>query len=256
MSSSALRVAWGITARSLKLIPRLPSTFIPSLVMPVFFIVSFSGAFAGLVALRGFPAKETLDWFLPFTTLQGCAFAGITTGLGVARDLESGFYDRLLVSPAPRGALLAGPLLASVFRALIPLVMLITLGLAFGAHVPGGPLGLVMLAVGGLLLALIAGEWAVGVALRTKTTQSAPLVQMLLFFVIFLSPAMMPLELLTGWVKAVAEVNPMTEILQMTRQGFLGDVTWAATWPGLLALTLGAAALGLFAHRGLKNVIP
>lgn len=256
MNPSALRIAWGITARSLKLIPRLPSTFIPSLVMPVFFIISFSGAFAGLVALRGFPAKETLDWFLPFTILQGCAFAGITTGLGVARDLESGFYDRLLVSPAPRAALLAGPLLASVFRALIPLGLLITLGLAFGAHVPGGALGLVMLVIGGLMLALIAGEWAVGVALRTKTTQSAPLVQMLLFFVIFLSPAMMPLELLTGWVKAVAEVNPMTEILQMTRQGFLGEVTWETTWPGLLALTLAAAALGLFAHRGLKNVIP
>ena len=256
MNASALRIAWGITARSLKLIPRLPSTFIPSLVMPIFFIVSFSGAFAGLVALRGFPAKESLDWFLPFTTLQGCAFAGITTGLGVARDLESGFYDRLLASPAPRGALLAGPLLASVCRAFIPLVLLITIGLAFGAHVPGGALGLLMLSIGGLLLALISGEWAVGVALRTKTTQSAPLIQMLLFFVIFLSPAMMPLELLTGWVKAVAEINPMTEILQMARQGFLGEVTWATTWPGLLALTLAAAALGLFAHRGLKNVIP
>lgn len=256
MTTSSMRIAWGITSRSLKLIPRLPSTFIPSLVMPVFFIVSFSGAFAGLVALRGFPAKESLDWFLPFTTLQGCAFAGITTGLGVARDLESGFYDRLLASPAPRFALLAGPLLASMVRALIPLTLLIGLGLAFGAHVPGGAAGILMLAVAGIMLALIAGQWSVGVAFRTKTTQSAPLTQMLLFLVIFLAPAMMPLELLTGWVHAVAQVNPMTEILDMARQGFLGDVTWASTWPGLVALSTGAAALGLFAHRGLKNVIP
>lgn len=253
---SSLRIVWGITARSLKLIPRLPSTFIPSLVMPVFFIISFSGAFAGLVALRGFPAKETLDWFLPFTTLQGCAFAGITTGLGVARDLENGFYDRLLASPAPRGALLAGPLLASMCRALIPLTLLITIGLAFGAHVPGGIAGLALLVVAGILLALVAGEWAVGVALRAKTTQAAPLIQMLLFFVIFLSPAMMPLELLTGWVKSVAEINPMTEILQMSRQGFLGEVTWETTWPGLLALGAASLFLGLFAHRGIQKVVP
>lgn len=253
---SSLRIAWGITARSLKLIPRLPSTFIPSLVMPVFFVISFSGAFGGLVALRGFPAKETLDWFLPFTTLQGCAFAGITTGLGVARDLENGFYDRLLASPAPRGALLAGPLLASMCRALIPLTLLITIGLAFGAHVPGGVAGIALLVVAGILLALIAGEWAVGVALRAKTIQAAPLIQMLLFFVIFLSPAMMPLELLTGWVKSVAEINPMTEILQLSRQGFLGEVTWETTWPGLLALSAASLLLGLFAHRGIQKVIP
>lgn len=253
---SSLRIAWGITARSLKLIPRLPSTFIPSLVMPVFFVISFSGAFGGLVALRGFPAKETLDWFLPFTTLQGCAFAGITTGLGVARDLENGFYDRLLASPAPRGALLAGPLLASMCRALIPLTLLITIGLAFGAHVPGGVAGIALLVVAGILLALIAGEWAVGVALRAKTIQAAPLIQMLLFFVIFLSPAMMPLELLTGWVKSVAEINPMTEILQLSRQGFLGEVTWDTTWPGLLALSAASLLLGLFAHRGIQKVIP
>jgi len=253
---SSMRIAWGITARSLKLIPRLPSTFIPSLVMPVFFIVSFSGAFAGLVALRGFPAREMLDWFLPMSTLQGCAFAGITTGLGVARDLENGFYDRLLASPAPRGALLAGPLLASMFRALIPLTLLITIGLVFGVNVPGGIVGIAMLVVAGILLALIAGEWAVGVALRAKTMQAAPLIQMLLFLVIFLSTAMMPLNLLTGWVKAVAEVNPMTDILALSRQGFLGDVTWATTWPGLLALILGAAALGLFAHRGIQKVVP
>jgi ABC-2 type transport system permease protein len=141
-------------------------------------------------------------------------------------------------------------------RSLIPLALLITVGLIFGVNIPGGIAGVGMLVVSGVLLALISGEWSIGVAYRTKTTQSAPLTQMLLFLAIFLSTAMMPLALLTGWVKAVAEVNPMTDILGTARQGFLGDVTWDATWPGLVALVLGAVALGYFAYRGLKKVIP
>lgn len=248
---SSLEVTWAIARRSLILIPRVLSTFIPSLVMPVFLLIAFSGAFAGLVNLRGFPADQMLDWILPMSTLQGCAFAGVTTGLGVARDLENGFFDRLSLSPAPRGAILAGPLLASVLRAFFPLVILLGLGFIAGVNLPGGFLGIVALACAGFALALVAGCWAVGMALRTKSMQVAPLIQMALFLTFFLSTALMPLELLTGWVHAIAQFNPMTSVLELARQGFLGDVAWSTTWPGLVALTGMIAVLGLFARRGL-----
>ncbi|MGH2748470.1 MAG: ABC transporter permease [Actinomycetota bacterium] len=253
---STLEVTWGIAARSLKLIPRLPSTFVPSLVMPVFLLVAFSGAFAGVVNLPLFPASKMLDWILPMSTLQGCAFAGLTTGMGVARDLDNGFYDRLLMSPAPRAALLGGPLVASVLRALFPLTLLLIVGVLAGANFAGGVFGVLVLAFAGLAVALIAGEWAVGVALRAKTQQAAPLMQMVLFLTFFLSTALMPIELLTGWVHAIARFNPMTNVLDMARQGFLGDVTWAGTWPGLLSLAGMIAFLGWFARRALARVIP
>lgn len=253
---STLEVTWGIAARSLKLIPRLPSTFVPSLVMPVFLLVAFSGAFAGVVNLPGFPASKMLDWILPMSTLQGCAFAGLTTGMGVARDLDNGFYDRLLMSPAPRAALLGGPLVAAVLRALFPLGLLLIVGVLAGANFAGGVFGILVLAVGALAVALIAGEWAVGVALRAKTQQAAPLMQMVLFLTFFLSTALMPIDLLTGWVHAIARFNPMTNVLDMARQGFLGDVTWAGTWPGLVSLAGMIAFLGWFARRALARVIP
>src|SRR3712207_6315215 len=126
---STPRVAAAIAGRSLKLIPRLPSTFVPSMVMPLFLTVAMAGAFSGLVLIPGFPAEKSIDWFIPMTTLQGGAFAGITTGMGIARDLESGFYDRLLSSPASRTALLSGPLLAAMLRALIPLTTLLVIAL-------------------------------------------------------------------------------------------------------------------------------
>lgn len=249
-------VAWGITLRSLMLIPRLPSTFFPSLLMPVFLTISFAGAFSGLVLLPGFPAEKSIDWFVPMTTLQGAAFAGITTGMGLARDLENGFYDRLLLSPASRGSLLAGPLLASVLRALIPVVLLLGVAVVGGANFHAGLAGVAWLVLASLGFALAAGAWSVGLALRFKTQQIAPLMQSGTFLLVFLSTAQMPLELLTGWLHSVATVNPMTYILELARQGFVGDVTWATTWPGLVALGALVGVLGTFAARGMQRVTP
>src|SRR5919106_3092821 len=131
MASSATSIA--VAGRSIKLIPRLLSTFIPSLVMPVFLTISFSGQFSGAVNIPGFPAQSMIDWIIPMTTIQGAAFAGITTGMGVARDLENGFYDRLLSSPASRAALMAGPLVASVLRGLLPFGLLLAAAPFVGA---------------------------------------------------------------------------------------------------------------------------
>lgn len=253
---SSLAVTWGVAERSLKLIPRVPSTFIPSLVMPAFLTVAFTGPFAALVNLPGFPAETMIDWVLPMTALQGCAFAGVTTGMGIARDLENGFFDRLLMSPAGRMSLLAGPLVASMLRALIPLALMLVIGVAAGAHFREGIVGIGLLALAGIGLALAAGAWSVGLALRFKTSQIAPLMQIGIFLSVFLSTAQMPLELLTGWLDDVARYNPMTYILALARQGFLGDVTWRVTSDGLLALAGVIAFLGVFAYRGMRKVIP
>ena len=253
---TAAAITWGIAERSVKLIPRVPSTFIPSLVMPIFFTVAFSGPFASLVNIPGFPADHILDWVIPFTTLQGCAFAGVTTGLGVARDLESGFYDRMLMSPAPRRALLGGALLATFLRAGIALLVMILVGFVAGAHFREGIVGIGTLAIAGLGLALAAGAWAIGLALRFKTQQIAPLMQMGVFLSTFLSTAQMPVELLTGWLDDVARANPVTYVLALARQGFLGDVTWETTSEGLLAVGAMVSVLSFFAYRGMKKVIP
>lgn len=253
---STSRITWSIARRSIVLISRLPSTFFPSLIMPVFLTISFAGAFSGVVELPGFPAEKALDWFIPMTTLQGSAFAGITTGMGVARDLESGFYDRLLSSPAPRGSLLSGTLLAAMLRSSAPLVLLTVIALAAGANFRSGAMSVVMLAIACFGIALAAGAWAVGLALRFKTMQITPLMQSGMFLAVFLSTAQMPIELLTGWLHHVARFNPMTNVLALARQGFLSGVSWDSTWPGLLALVGMAGGLVLFAYRGMQRVIP
>ena len=76
------------------------------------------------------------------------------------------------------------------------------------------------------------------------------------FLSVFTSTAQMPLDLLTGWVHVVARFNPMTNVLALARQGFLGEVTWTTTWPGLVALAIGIGGLLLFAYRGMLKTIP
>ena len=253
---SNTRVAAAIAGRSLKLIPRVPSTFVPSLVMPLFLTVAMAGAFSGLVLIPGFPADKSIDWFIPMTTLQGGAFAGITTGMGIARDLESGFYDRLLSSPATRPALLAGPLLASILRATIPLSILVVIALLAGANFHGGIATVGTLAIATLGMAYVGGAWAIALALKFKSQQAAPLMQTGVFLLVFLSTAQMPIHLLTGWLHTVARFNPMTNVLGLAREGFLGEVTWAATWPGLVSLGGLALAATLFAASSMRKVTP
>src|SRR5437763_1372091 len=136
--SSAVAVSRTLAGRSLMLVYRVPSTFVPSLIFPVFSVVAFSGAFSGLVQLPGFPVPKMIDWVLPMSIVQGCAFAGVTTGLGVARDIESGFFDRLLLAPTNRLALVAGPMTASVVRSIVPFALVLPIGLLAGARMPGG----------------------------------------------------------------------------------------------------------------------
>lgn len=253
---STLAVAAGIAGRSLRLIPRVPSTFVPSVVMPVFLTLAFVGPFDDLVRLPGFPAEAIIDWIVPMTIVQGGLIAGITTGMAVARDFETGFYDRFLMSPAPRDALLVGPIAAAVARAFIPLALLLLVAWAGGAHFRAGGAGIFVLATACLGMAAVGGAWSIGLALRFKTFQIAPLMQAGVFLAIFTSTAQMPLDLMTGWIHAVARVNPVTNILALARQGFLGEVTWAGTWPGLVALGALLLVLSAFAYRGMQKVTP
>ena len=253
---SGLAIASGIAGRSLRLIPRVPSTFVPSVVMPIFLTVAFTGPFKDLVRLPGFPADSIIDWVVPMTIVQGGLIAGITTGMSVARDFETGFYDRFLMSPAPRNSLLIGPMFAAVVRAFIPLTLLLIVATIGGAHFRAGLAGVAALAVACLGMAAVGGAWSIGLALRFKTYQIAPLMQAGVFLSIFTSTAQMPLDLMTGWIHAVARVNPVTNILALARQGFLGDVTWDGTWPGLVSLGGLFALLALFAYRGMRKVTP
>lgn len=246
---------WALARRNLVAMVRVPATVIPIVIMPVFFTVSFSGAFAAITRVPVFPADEILDWMAPFAILQGAAFAGMGAAFGAGRDLETGFYDRLLVAPVAPPTLVVGPLVYSALRALMPVVIVVPLALVGGASFDD-PLGLVTLVVAAVGVAVVAGLWGLGIAYRTRNQRSGAIAQVGILLAMFLSTGQVPLAMMSGWLRAVARRNPMTDVLALARQGLLGDVTWDQTWPGLMALAGAAAVLGVFAWRGFRRLVP
>ena len=223
--------------------------------MPVFQAVAFSGTYFGITRLPGFPTDRSINWFLPLAVVMGSSFSGLRSGLAMIRDLESGFYDRLRMSPAPRRSLLLGPLLAVWGRTLIIVTIVFVVGTIAGARLTDGPLGL----LDALHRRPRHGDDRHGLEPRPRVPvprhagrgdHAADACSSELF----LTSAQTPLDVMTGWLHAVARVNPLTNILRLARAGFLGDIAWADCWGGLLAIAgLGGIAM-LFARRGLATL--
>lgn len=235
---------------------RVPSTFIPSVVFPIFQIIAFGGAFSAITLLPGFPTHQVLDWFGPMAVLQGTAFMGSMVGLTTTRDIESGFYDRLLLAPVPRWQLLVGPVLGAVVRTLPAVYVVLIVSALGGARLVGNALGFFTLLAAAIGLTMLFGFWTLGLAYRFKSQRAAPLMQIGVFITIFLATAQVPLAAMQGWLHAVARVNPMTNVLRLARVGFLGEVTWHDTWGGLLAIAVGTVLTALFAARQFRSLVP
>jgi ABC-2 type transport system permease protein len=247
-----LAMVWGLMLRGINEIVRVPGAALPGVLAPSIFICGLTAVFGKLTLLPGFSTNDYMTFILPVGFLQGAGFTGAATGVNLARDIELGWFDRLLASPAPRGVLLAGTVLSASLRALMPITMLVLVGLVFGANLPG-PGGLVLAVLLGACFSAVAASYSVTLALRFRTQAAAPLMQAGVFMAVLFTTAYAPQELLTGWLHDVAKWNPVTQILEAVRQGFVGDVTWADTWPGLLALAGLAVVVVTLAMRGLER---
>jgi ABC transporter DrrB family efflux protein len=237
--------------RALNEIVRVPGAAIPGVLAPTIFMLGLTSVFGELTALPGFTTDSYMTFILPVSLLQSAAFSGAATGVNLARDIEQGWFDRLLASPAPRWVLLAGLVLSAAFRSLLPMTLLLAVGFALGVDFPGAD-GLVIAVLLAATFATAAASWGVSLAMRFRTQSAAPLMQAGMFVLVLFTTSYAPLELLTGWLHDVAEINPVTQVLEGVRQGFTGSVTWEDTWPALLAL---AGLLALFVSAAMRGLL-
>jgi len=242
--------------RSLNEVVRVRGALLPTTVAPIIFLLGTAGQFSRLSDLHGFPTTSYLAWILPLSCMQGAGFAGGAAGANLARDIEQGWFDRLLTSPAPRPLLLAGPALAAMTRALVPTTVILAVGLALGTGLPGGVPGLLALYLAGVWFCLIASLWGSTLAMRARSQQVGPLIQNGVFLAVFLSTAYTPLPLLQGWLATFAKYNPVTYVLLMARQATVAGIppSWSHTWPGLVALAGMTAVFGALALRQLRLI--
>jgi ABC-2 type transport system permease protein len=244
----ALAVAW----RSIHNFLTNPAFLAPGILFPLFFFTAFAGGLSAISNAPGFDFSGGYTAFqFVFVLLQSAAFGGVFTGFGIARDFETGFARRYLLAASNRGGIVAGYAIAAVVRALITWTILTVVALVAGMQVGGGGIELVGLYGLALLVNLTATMWAAGVAMRVRSIQGGPLMQFPVFLILFLAPVYVPLELLSGWIHAVASVNPVTALLESGRGFISGDPTLVAAAFAIAAVL--PVLFAFWARGGLKR---
>ncbi len=238
--------------RSANELLRVPGASIPGVLAPTIFFLGLTSVFGSLTLLPGFDTQSYSSFLIPVSLMQGAGFTGAAVGVNLARDIENGLFDRFLASPAPRWVLLVGLVGSASIRALVPGTFLFVVAMAIGSNFPGA-LGLLIAIVAVMGMGVVAACWGVALALKFKSQSAAPLMQAGMLALILTTTAYAPQELLTGWLAEVARYNPATQIVEMARQGFIGSVSWADTWPGLVAMAGFIVVLGAWALRGMSR---
>jgi len=249
---STRAVAWRGVLRML----RFPAVLIQSFFFPAFFLIVYVGLYRAVTQLPGFPTDNVANWYLPFMLLQGAAFGGVGAGFATAVDIDNGFFDRLMLMPGNRRSILLGAIGSALVRSYGVAIAVLALGGAVGAR-PENWVGMPLLFIAVTSVSIIGSCFSLGLIYRVKDQRIAPLFSIGIFMVLFVSTAQVPLDLTSGWLTTAAKLNPTTQILELSRTGFVDPGTqWGQIWPGLIAAGLGMALFGAFADRGLRNYVP
>jgi ABC-type multidrug transport system permease subunit len=245
-------VASGVAWRTLKNVFTNPSLLFPSLIFPLFFFTAFAGGLSQVAKVPGFDFEPGYTAFqFCFVLIQSAAFGGVFTGFGIARDFEFGFARRLLLAAPNRTGIVLGYALAAAVRWAFTATVLTVVALLTGMDIFGGAIDVFGMYALALLINFAGLLWACGVAMRFRTIQAGPLMQMPVFMVLFFAPVYVPLSLLEGWIEINAKLNPVTYILEAERSMLAGDEVHVALAFGLsLALIAG---FSLWALRGLRS---
>jgi len=247
-----LPVAQGVAWRTIKNVVTTPSILLPSLLFPLFMFTAFAGGLSQVQELPGFDFEDGYTAFqFVFVLLQSAAFGGVFTGFGMARDFEGGFARRLLLASPRRSGIVLGYALAAFLRWAIVALAVTAVALVAGMEVSGDPVELVGMYSLALLVNVCGFMWSAGIAMRFRSIQAGPLMQMPVFLLLFFAPVYVPLDLLTGAMHAVAVLNPITYVLEAGRSLISGQPEEIAL-AFLLAAAL-AGALSLWAFRGLRR---
>lgn len=229
---------------------RQPATVLPAIVFPMLLLAVYSSGLGPASNLQGFPADSYLDFIFVFPLIQGPVFAAISAGTDLARDIESGFLNRLTLTPMHPVSLLAGMLAGVIALGLVQGVVFLTVGSIAGVEISTGLLGVPVILFFSVLVALGFGGVGAIFALRTGSAEAVQGMFPLIFVSLFLSSMIFPRELIENeWFHAIATVNPVSYMAEGLRSLIISGWNFQELGLGLLAAgglvvvgILGAAA--------------
>jgi ABC-2 type transport system permease protein len=232
-----LRVIASLGARSVKQTFRRPQLLSPIIVFPTLLLAVQVGGAGRAVDLPAFPQVHGfLDFMLAGAMMQSVLLAANSGGIALAVDIEMGFTDRLLAAPVPRFAIVLGRLAGTAALGAFAAVWFIAIGLIFGAHISQGVLGVILVIALVTAAAVAFGGIGAAIALRTGKASVVQGLFPLVFVILFLSSAFFPAKLILEPAKAVAQVNPVSLIVEGVRDPVISTLTIDSLSKALLAL--------------------
>ncbi len=241
-------VVAALSRRSLVGTARQPAVWAPGLFFPLMMAAVYSAQFAKATGLPDFPFPDAtfLEFILPASVLQGVSFGSISAAAALALDIENGFLDRLLASPVPRSAILVGRLAGGMGFAITQAVVLMLVFVVAGADIAGGVVTAFIVVVVAALLTLGFGAFGATIALKTGSQEVVQSLFPLVFIFIFVSSAFFPIELMNGWYQQAAQRNPITWVIDPTRELVLEGFDLGAAVQAV-GVAAGVAMLGVLA---------
>jgi ABC-2 type transport system permease protein len=238
MSFSLLTQISAIALRSILRTARQPAVLVSALLFPMMFFSINAYGLDAAARIPGFPADSYLDFAFAFPLVQAALFGSITAGADLARDIESGFFERLSLTPMRPVALLVGMLAGVVALGLLQGIVFVAIGLLMGVEVSSGFPGMVVLVLLTVLVALGFGGIGAILALRTGSAEAVESAFPLFFVAIFMSSINLPRDLIEAdWFRFIATINPISYLVEGLRS--LVITGWD---PQALLLGFGCAA--------------
>jgi ABC-2 type transport system permease protein len=236
LASQILHLARRSVVRTL----RQPANWITPLIFPLALMAVNTGGLDAATNLPGFPSDSFLAFFLAFPFIQGSLFATVNAGVDLARDIQTGFLNRLALTPMRGAALLVGHLGGVIAMGFLQAVWYLAVGLAIGVRPESGVLGGLVIFVLAVLIVFAFGAFGALAALRTGSTEAVHSLFPVFFVFLFISSMNLPRNLIeTDWFRIAASLNPVSYLIEAIRS--LVITGWDAQ-----ALALGfGIAIGL-----------
>jgi ABC-2 type transport system permease protein len=243
-----------LVQRSIRESLRTPEALLPTLFIPLFFLVVNVGQAAKIFPSNSTPflaGQNYAAFQLPSSLLLAASFG--TAALYLVEDIEGGYFDKLRAAPVPRTAIIFGRLAAEALKSAAIAVAMLLIALPFGISIASGPLGFV-------LLILLTASWAVVfsgfmqlIALKTRSAAATNSAGLIFFPLLFLTPSFVPRPLLTRPMEIAATFNPVTYIMEALRSLVLHDLDWPVIGRGFAVVAASGAVMVLLSVRSIRR---
>jgi ABC-2 type transport system permease protein len=233
---------------------RTPEAIVPTLFIPLFFLVVNVGQ-----AARIFPGSSTAflhgqgygAFQLPSSMLLAASFG--SAALFLVEEIEGGYFDKLRATPIPRSAIVLGRLFAEGVKALVIASLIGLLGLAFGIRIASGVFGFVVLVVLTAGWAVVYSGYMQVIALKTRSAAATNSAGLVFFPLLFLTPNFVPRHLLTRPMEVAATINPVTYVMEAMRSLILQDLHWETIGLGYLVIAVAGLLMLAISVRTIRN---